>query len=162
EALLGRLRAPLPRNRPKNLDAYDLCVRARKLIDDSPQTAREAHLMLTRALALDPGYAEAYRWLAMNHWMGWVHWGAPVDPNRRIALDLARKAVAIDPNDAGCYWVLGNLLAYEHDFTEADAEFARTFELDPNEADAWATLSDITTLAGRVEQGLEHIRNAFR
>ena len=162
EALLGRLRAPPPRNRPNNLEAYDLCVRARKLIDDSPQTAREAHLMLTRAVALDPDYAEAYRWLAMNHWMGWVHWGEPVEPNRRIALELARKAVAIDPNDAGCRWVLGNLLAYEHSFEEADAEFARTFELDPNEADAWATLADIETLAGRVEEGLEHIRKAFR
>ncbi|MBZ9871266.1 winged helix-turn-helix domain-containing tetratricopeptide repeat protein [Mesorhizobium sp. BR1-1-9] len=162
EALLGRLRAPPPRNRPKSLEAYDLCVRARKLIDDSPQTAREAHLMLTRAVALDPDYAEAYRWLAMNHWMGWVHWGEPVEPNRRLALDLARKAVAIDPNDAGCRWVLGNLLAYERDFAEADAEFARTFELDPNEADAWATLSDISVLAGRVEEGLEQIRKAFR
>ncbi|MCA0013695.1 winged helix-turn-helix domain-containing tetratricopeptide repeat protein [Mesorhizobium sp. B292B1B] len=162
EALLGRLRAPLPRNRPKNLEAYDLCVRARKLIDDSPQTAREAHLMLTRAVALDPDYAEAYRWLAMNHWMGWVHWGEPVEPNRRLALDLARKAVTIDPNDAGCRWVLGNLLAYERDFAEADAEFARAFELDPNEADAWATLSDISVLAGRVEEGLEQIRKAFR
>jgi TolB-like protein len=162
EALLGRLRAPPARNRPTNLEAYDLCVRARKLIDDSPQSAREAHLMLTRALALDPDYAEAYRWLAMNHWMGWVHWGEPVEPNRRIALELARKAVAIDPNDAGCHWVLGNLLAYERDFEEADAEFARAFELDPNEADAWATLSDITTLAGRVAEGLEQIRKAFR
>ncbi|ESZ00826.1 winged helix-turn-helix domain-containing tetratricopeptide repeat protein [Mesorhizobium sp. LNHC209A00] len=162
EALLGRLRAPPPRNRPTNLDAYDLCVRARKLIDDSPQTAREAHLMLTRAVALDPHYAEAYRWLAMNHWMGWVHWGEPIDPNRRIALELARKAVAIDLNDAGCHWVLGNLLAYEHKFAESDAEFARAFELDPNEADAWATLSDITTLAGRVEEALEQIRKAFR
>ncbi|WP_172347683.1 winged helix-turn-helix domain-containing tetratricopeptide repeat protein [Mesorhizobium sp. NZP2298] len=162
EALLGRLRAPPARNRPTNLEAYDLCVRARKLIDDSPRSAREAHLMLTRAVSLDPAYAEAYRWLAMNHWMGWVHWGEPVEPNRRVALELARKAVAIDPNDAGCHWVLGNLLAYERDFEEADAEFARAFELDPNEADAWATLSDITTLAGRVEEGLEQIRKAFR
>ncbi|WP_031250007.1 winged helix-turn-helix domain-containing tetratricopeptide repeat protein [Mesorhizobium sp. LNHC221B00] len=162
EALLGRLRAPPPRNRPSSLEAYDLCVRARKLIDDTPQTAREAHLMLTRAIALDPDYAEAYRWLAMNHWMGWVHWGEPVEPNRRVALELARKAVAIDPNDAGCRWVLGNLLAYERNFEEADAEFARTFELDPNEADAWATLADIATLAGRVEEGLEQIRKAFR
>src|SRR5919106_1049021 len=95
EALLGRLRAPPPRNRPKNLEAYDLCVRARKLIDDSPQTAREAHLMLTRAVSLD-------------------------------------------------------------------AEFAKAIELDPNEADTWATLSDIAVLAGRVEEGLEHIRKAFR
>ncbi|MER9302179.1 winged helix-turn-helix domain-containing protein [Mesorhizobium sp. M0293] len=162
EALLGRLRAPLPRNRPQNLEAYDLCVRARKLIDDSPQTAREAHLMLTRAVSLDPEYAEAYRWLAMNHWMGWVHWGEPIEPNRSLALELARKAVAIDPNDAGCHWVLANLLAYERRFAEADAEFAKAFELDPNEADAWATLSDIAVLAGQVEEGLEHIRKAFR
>lgn len=98
----------------------------------------------------------------MNHWMGWVHWGEPVDPNRSIALELARKAVTIDPNDAGCRWVLANLLAYEHRFGEADAEFARAFELDPNEADAWATLSDIEVLAGRIEEGLEHIRKAFR
>ncbi|MET3521379.1 TolB-like protein [Mesorhizobium abyssinicae] len=162
EALLGRLRAPLPRNRPKKLEAYDLCVRARKLIDSSPQAAREAHLMLTRAVALDPDYAEAYRWLAMNHWMGWVHWGEPIEPNRSVALELARKAVAIDPNDAGCRWVLANLLAYERRFAESDTEFAKAFEFDPNEADAWATLSDITTLAGQVEQGLEQIRKAFR
>ena len=137
-------------------------MRARKLIDDSPQTSREAHLMLTRALSLDPGYAEAYRWLAMNHWMGWVHWGEPIEPTRSIALEMARKAVAIDPNDAGCRWVLANLLAYDRSFAEADAEFARAIELDPNEADTWATLSDIAVLAGRVEEGLEHIRKAFR
>lgn len=162
EALLGRLRAPPPRNRPKSLEAYDLCVRARKLIDDSPQTAREAHLMLTRAVALDPHYAEAYRWLAMNHWMGWVHWGEPEEPARGLALTLAEKAVAIDPNDAGCRWVLANLLAYERRFDEADAEFDRAIALDPNEADTFATRSDILVLAGRVEEGLEQIRKAFR
>lgn len=162
EALLGRLRAPRPRNRPGNLEAYDLCVRARRLMDDQPQAAREAHLMLTRAVALDPGYAEAYRWLAMNHWMGWVHSGGPTESDRSAALELARKAVAIDPDDAGCRWVLAYLLAYERSFVEADAEFARAIELDPNEADAWAALSDITVLAGRVEEGLEHIRKALR
>ncbi|PDT33676.1 adenylate cyclase [Rhizobium sp. M10] len=162
EALLGRLRTPPPRRRPRSLEAYDLCVRARKLMDDSPQAAEEAHLMLTRAVALDPDYAEAYRWLAMNHWMGWVHSGGPTEATRRIALQLARKAVAIDPNDAGCRWVLAYLLAYERDFAAADAEFAKAIELDPNEADTFAALSDVTVLAGRVEQGLEQIRKAFR
>ncbi|MBX5011037.1 winged helix-turn-helix domain-containing tetratricopeptide repeat protein [Rhizobium lentis] len=163
EALLGRLRAPPPpRNRPKNLEAYDLCVRARKLMDDAPQAAEEAHLMLTRAISLDPDYAEAHRWLAMNHWMGWVHSGGPTESTRGIALQLARKAVAIDPNDAGCRWVLAYLLAYERDFAEADAQFAKAIELDPNEADTFAALSDITVLAGRIEEGLEHVRKAFR
>ncbi|GAB1583877.1 winged helix-turn-helix domain-containing tetratricopeptide repeat protein [Phyllobacterium phragmitis] len=162
EALLGRLHALPPRNRPGNLEAYDLCLRARKLMDDAPQTAREAHLMLTRAVSLDPAYAEAYRWLAMNHWMGRVHAGGPTEADRGVALELARKAVAIDPNDAGCRWVLAYLLAYERSFAEADAEFARAIELDANEADAWAALSDIAVLAGRVGEGLEHIRKAFR
>ena len=162
EALLGRLSAPPPRKRPKNLEAYDLCVRARRLMDDTPQAAREAHLMLTRAVSLDPDYAEAYRWLAMNHWMGWVHSGGPDEANRSVALELARKAVAIDPNDAGCHWVLAYLLAYARCFAEADQEFANAIELDPNEADAWAALSDIAVLAGRVREGLDHIAKAFR
>ena len=34
--------------------------------------------------------------------------------------------------------------------------------LDPNEADAWVALSDVAVLAGRVEEGLEHVRKAFR
>jgi TolB-like protein len=161
EALLGRLRAQ-PRGRPENSEAHDLCVRARRLMDDSPQTAQEAHLMLTRAASLDPRYAEPYRWLAMNHWMGWVHSGGPTEPARSVALELARKAVAIDPNDAGCRWVLAYLLTYDRSFAEADAEFAKAIELDPNEADMWAALSDISVLAGRVGEGLEHIRKAFR
>ncbi|WP_434713144.1 winged helix-turn-helix domain-containing tetratricopeptide repeat protein [Rhizobium sp. YTUHZ045] len=162
EALLGRLRAPPPRNRPKNLEAYDLCVRARKLMDDSPQAAEEAHLMLTRAISLDPYYAEAYRWLAVNHWMGWVHSGGPTESTRDAALELARKADAIDPNDAGCRWVLAYLLAYARDFAEADAQFAKAIELDPNEADTFAALSDISVLAGRIDEGLDYIGKAFR
>lgn len=162
EALLGRLRTPPSPRPPRSPAAYDLCVRARKLIDDSPQMAQEAHLMLTRAAALDPEYAEPYRWLAVNHWMGWVHWGGPSEASRKIALDLARKAVALAPGDAGCRWILAYLLAYDRNFTESDAEFAKAIELDPEEADTWAALSDIAVLAGRIEEGLEHIRKAFR
>ena len=162
EALLGRLRMQPQRMRPRNLEAYDLVVRARKLIDDSPQTAREAHLMLTRAIALDPEYAEAHRWLAMNHWLGWLLWGEPVEPARTRALEIARRAVALDPNDAGCHWVLGNLLAYERCFDDAEREFTKAIELDPNDADIWVTLSDNAVLAGRVDESLEHIRKAIR
>ena len=58
------------------------CARG-PLIEQSPQAAREAQLLLQQAIALDPGYAEAHRWLALNLWMGWAHWGEPMDPNRR-------------------------------------------------------------------------------
>jgi TolB-like protein len=162
EALTGRLAAPPPRKRPKNIEAYDLTVRARRLMDDEPRSAREAHLMLTRAVALDPDYAEAWRWLAMNRWMGWVHSGGPSEADRGAALQLARKAVALDSADAGCRWVLAYLSAYERNFAEADAEFEQAIALDPNEADAWAAKSDIAVLAGRVGDGREYIEKAFR
>jgi len=162
EALVGRLSAPPARQRPKNLEAHDLCIRARALFEVSPQDGREAHLLLKRAIALDPSYAEAHRWLAMNRWMAWLHFGEPIEPNRRMAVELAQAAVALDSNDAGCWRVLGNVLAYERRWPESDAAFARALELDPNHADAWSDLSDMSVLAGRTAEGLEQIQKAFR
>jgi tetratricopeptide (TPR) repeat protein len=162
EALVGRLATPLARNRPKSMAAYDLCVRARILMEQTPQGAREAYLLLQEAVALDPAYAEAHRWMALNRFMAWVHWGESEESNRALAVATAEKAVALDPNDSGCHWILGMLLAYESRWTESDAEFARAFAIDPNHADAWAHLSDLSCLSGRVTEAVEQIERAFR
>jgi TolB-like protein len=82
EALVGRLTvAQVPeRHRPANLEAYDLCVRGKALFAQSPQAGLEARVLFERAIALDPGYAEAYRWLAFNLWSGWANWGSRWSP----------------------------------------------------------------------------------
>ena len=74
EALVGRLTAPPARNRPTSMEAYDLCVRARTLslsTAGSPEAVRECILLLERAIAIEPDYAEAMRWLAFNLWSSW-------------------------------------------------------------------------------------------
>lgn len=162
EALVGRLAKSPPRRRPRSMDAYDLCVRARPLMEQSPQAAREARMLLERAVTLDPDYAEAHGLLAQNLWLSWVHFGAPKDPNRQVSLALAERAVSLDPNDAGCHAVLGLVLAYEFRWVESDAAFATALVLDPNQADAWANLADLSVLAGRVSDGLDQIRRALR
>jgi TolB-like protein/Tfp pilus assembly protein PilF len=162
EALVGRLTAPPPRNRPANLAAYDLCVRGRTLIGRSPEAGRESCLLMQRAIALDPGYAEAHRWLAINLWAAWAHWGEPMEPNRSMAVTMAERAVALDPNDAGCRWVFGHVLAYERRWAEADAALAAALELDPSHADAWAVLSDISVWKGQPAAALEHAQRALR
>lgn len=162
EALIGRLAPQTPRKHPQSLEAYDLCVRARVLTEESPQTAREAYLLVKRALELEPAYAEAQGLLAYNRWLAWTHFGEPEELNRSLAVELAEKAVALDPNDAFCRYVLGTILAYERRWQESDAEFAKALELDPNHADTWAALSDMSVLAGRVAVGLEQIGKAFR
>jgi TolB-like protein/class 3 adenylate cyclase len=162
EALVGRLKAPPIRKRPASLEAYDLCVRARRLSGISPQAAHEARLLLERAISLDPGYAEAHRWLAFILWEGWSNWGMPMEPDRHVAVELAQNAVRLDPNDAGNHWVLAHVLAYERRWAESDAEFAAAIELDPNHADAWAVRTEVTALGGQAEAAIEQAQRALR
>jgi TolB-like protein/class 3 adenylate cyclase len=162
EALVGRLKAPPIRKRPSSLEAYDLCVRARRLTGISPQASNEARLLLERAMSLDPDYAEARRWLAFVLWEGWSNWGARAETDRRRALELAESAVRLDPNDAGNRWVLAHMLAYERRWAESDAEFAAAIALDPNHADAWAIRTEVTALAGQAEAAIEQAHRAFR
>ncbi len=51
EALIGRLKLPPTRNRPKSIAAYDLCVRARMLTEKSEQDAKEAYRQFFRRLS---------------------------------------------------------------------------------------------------------------
>ncbi|WFU49510.1 adenylate/guanylate cyclase domain-containing protein [Sinorhizobium terangae] len=162
EALVGRLTATPARNRPTDMEAYDLCVRARSLGLQTAGAAREAIFLLQRVIARDPDYAEAHRLLALNLWLSWEFWDQPIDPNRPRAVAEAQKAVALDPNDAGNRWVLGIILGHERRWEESDAEFDLALRLDPNHADAWAMRSDLIVLAGRPGEAIEHVRKALR
>ncbi|MFS2151833.1 adenylate/guanylate cyclase domain-containing protein [Rhizobium sp. Rhizsp42] len=162
EALVGRLTAPAQRNRPKNVEAYDLCVRARLLTEESPQTEREAYMLLQRAVQLEPSYAEALGLLAYNRWLAWTHFGEPEDPNRAMAVTLAQEAVDMDPNDADCRYILGTIMAYERRWEESETAFAKALELDPNHADTWAAMSDMSVLDGKIAAGLAQIEKALR
>ena len=163
EALVGRLKAPPIRKRPSSLEAYDLCVRARRLTGVSPQASNEARILLERAMSLDPDYAEARRWLAFVLWEGWAFWSdARAEADRRRSMELAESAVRLDPNDAGNRWVLAHMMAYERRWAESDAEFAAAIELDPNHADAWAIRTEVTALGGQPEAAIEQAHRAFR
>jgi TolB-like protein/cytochrome c-type biogenesis protein CcmH/NrfG len=165
EALVGQL-TPLPaRNRPQNMEAYDLCVRGRALLaslSGSPGAVREATILFQQAIALDPSYAEAFRWLAFGLWESWAHGIETANENRRLSLEAAKRAVAIDPNDAANHWMLGYLMAYEHRWAESDAAFAATFALDPNQADALVMSAELSMFAGRQLEARDLLDRAFR
>jgi TolB-like protein/predicted Zn-dependent protease len=164
DALAGRLRAAqIPeRKRPTNLEAYDLCVRVRASIGQTLNAQKEAHVLLRRAIELDPGYAECHRWLAMNIWAEWRNSEDSQGADLHTALATAERAVALDPNDAGNRWMLGYLLAVARRWQESDEQFAAAFNLDPNNADAWAIYSDLSVLSGRPKEAIDQIERALR
>ena len=165
EALIGRLAAPPVRNRPKSMAAYDLCVRARSLgwiSAGSPEAIHEAILLLNRAIALDPDYAEAHGWLAFNHWSCWANSIDPEGTHRRLSVEMAQKAVALDGNDCQNRWILGYILAYEGRWEESDAAFQTALKLDPNSADVPIFRAELLAFAGKADEALQLLEKAFR
>jgi len=165
EALVGRLTKLPPRNRPSSLEAYELCVRARPLMSNyagSAEAIRESHILLTQAVAKDPNYAEAVRRLAFTFWALWTFSIESPVSKRPASLEMARRAVALDPNDASNHWVLGYLLAYERNWTESEAAFDAAIRVEPNNADTYAQRSELVLWQGETHEAMGLIEKAFR
>src|SRR5262249_23123494 len=125
EALVGKLTAAgvRERYRPASLEAYDLCLRGRAEFAHSVEAGVDAIPLFERAIALDPKYAEAYRWLAVSQSIGWLHMNRPMDPFRQLSMASAKKAVELDPEDPGAHWALGFVLLYERLWAESAKEY---------------------------------------
>ncbi|MDP1699888.1 MAG: winged helix-turn-helix domain-containing protein [Aestuariivirga sp.] len=164
EAITGKLAAfpVVERYRPSNIEAYDLCIRARTLWAQNKASTHIVQSFLEHAIALDPGYCEAHWRLAMALVHNWLHWGEPEKPNRPNAIAHAQRAVELDPNDSGAHWALGFVLSYERRWDEAEAHCETAIRLNPNNADALAMLADFKPLIGEPQQGVQCAERALR
>jgi TolB-like protein/class 3 adenylate cyclase len=164
EALVGRLVAAglKQRYRPANLEAYDLCLRGRAEVLHSPEAGLEAIPLFERAIALDPNYAEAYRWLALSQSQAWAYMNRPMDLFRELSMASARKAVELDPEDSGSHWILAFMLFYERRWEEAAREYEISLRLNPNDADAWVSLADLRGYEGRGVEAIACAEKAMR
>ena len=164
-ALVGQLVVPPLRNRPKTMEAYDLCTRGRALLDSSfglGDAMREAIVLLEQAVALDPDYAEAYRFLATARNDAWQYCNIPVDERHGTVLDLAERAVALDPNDSHCHATLALILDYSGQWDASQSEHERALALDPNNADAMVLYADFLLFAGQHQGAEELVQRALR
>ena len=164
EAIAGKLNPPAvtERQRPSNLEAYDLCVRSRDLFTHSRLANEEARTRLERAIVLDPNFAEAHWRLAIVQLFSWVYWGEAREPVKRNALISAQRAVQLDGNDSRARWALGYVILHDGRWDEAKAEFDASLQMNPSDADAYAIMSDFDFLTQRPKEGLELVAMAFR
>ncbi len=78
------------------------------------------------------------------------------------ALELAKKAVALDDSLPLAHTYLGWAYLWKKQHEQAIAEAERAIALDPNFAEGYARLGFILSWAGRPEEGLGSVEKAMR
>lgn len=113
----------------------------------------------TQALQRDPSYALAYCGLADCY--GWLG-GGLLSGKEAWAKEkeLARKALALDPNLADAHLSLGIALASAFDWSGGEQEINRALQLNPRLALAYDQLAWLQTMCGRFGEALTNKQKA--
>src|SRR6185436_11893427 len=89
----------------------------------------------TRAIALDPGYAQAYAGLGMAHVLDFHNrWTDSPDASLRLADELAAKAILADPNEPFAYAVASVAAMNLRDYRRAKTAVDKALQLSSNYA----------------------------
>jgi TolB-like protein/DNA-binding SARP family transcriptional activator/Tfp pilus assembly protein PilF len=114
-----------------------------------------------RAIAADPGYAEAYAGLATVYSMqGIFDILTPDEASERTRVN-ALKALELDPDVAEAHTVLGGYYqAHVWDSEAAERHHLRALELDPNYSTAHFWYGNMLTSMHRFEEAIAHKRMA--
>jgi tetratricopeptide (TPR) repeat protein len=109
---------------------------------------------LTEAIALEPDGSFAHSWHAAWYVMlirqGWA--ADPIQAGAR-AVDLAERAIVLDPHSAGAFSTAGQVRAFiNRDLPAAEALHDRALELNPNLATGWALSAITQILLGNLKE----------
>src|SRR5208282_5607495 len=147
----------------QNPEAYELYLKGRYAWNNRTYgELQKAISYFNQAIAKDPGYALAYSGVADVYSVLPNYGGNPgedfTNSNR-----AARKALELDPTLAHPHAILGaNEMQYEWDFAGGEAEFKKSFALDPGDATArqWYA-DDLAMIGGREPEALAQINRAL-
>ena len=119
----------------ENVEAYTFYLKGRQYFHNSTRWFLNlARQMFQRAIELDPMYARAYAGLALadTRLVGWFGEKIPVEQ----ILANAGKAIALAPDLAEAHAARGEALSSSGRRDDAEAEFEKALELDPNHFEA--------------------------
>ena len=148
-----------------NLTAYDFLLRGTVHIRGyEPNDNVQALHLFERAVEIDPSYGRAHSCCGLA--TAFVHRDTTAAAVPREALDAALRmaltGARLNPQDSRSHTALTviHLMRREHELAEHHARHA--VDLNPNDADAMATVGDVLARRGHPEEGLEWINKAKR
>lgn len=167
--LLPADQAALTKTRVPKIEAHDLALKGRDLhmqLFFQPAAPRaifeKAVACYEQAIAIDSGYALPVAGLSLiynlehqNQWTGLPGW-------LERSLDLAKKAVALEPDDAYARLALAINLLFSGDPQGGKEEAQKALTLNPNFANAYAALGNAEIFLGDPLAGLPYLEIAIR
>jgi TolB-like protein/DNA-binding winged helix-turn-helix (wHTH) protein/tetratricopeptide (TPR) repeat protein len=168
--IAGKLRSTLSssekqqvtRQGTQNPEAYELYLKGRYAWNNRTfDELEKAISYFNQAIAKDPRYALAYSGLA-DVYSVLPNYGGNQNEDFPKSNGAARKALELDPSLAHPHAILGsNEMQHDWDFASGEAEFKKSFELDPNDATArqWYA-DDIAMIGGREQEAVAEVNRA--
>jgi len=132
-------------------EAHDLLLRSMAMDRSNRSETQAGMALLRRALARDSTYAEAWAALARRYFFLGVYGDAVYFDSATAA---ARKAIALEPDQAEAYAAIGDVQSQQGRLAEAEASYGKALALNPSNVTALADLSDLKIRLGRYDEAL--------
>ena len=150
-----------PLARSADPDARALYLRARAQWEKRTiGPLNEAVVLFRQATDRDPGYAAAWSGLAQSYAMlGYFGFadGDAMFPKARAA---ALRAIALDSSAGEAYAALGQALAWQHSWADAEAAYLRAVALQPKDATTHQWYALLLAYLGRAREAAVHTGHA--
>jgi TolB-like protein/DNA-binding winged helix-turn-helix (wHTH) protein len=164
-AALGlEMAVPLVRNMTRSKAAYDLYLQGRalgfRLFGNGALDT--AVTLLEQAVAIDPGFAEAWLMLAEVHQLIAIYTACldrPAESAKMAA--CVEKALAIKPELGQAYSLLGLHQLIQNDFVGALDLAYKGYAIEPNNPQVAMRLGSYLMFCGRTEDGMKYIEEAI-
>jgi len=160
--VLATVKKGLERKATGKSDAYTSYLRGRHFLNTrSEEGLKRAIECFQQALTSDPRYAKAYAGLADSHAVMALLEFLPPREAFPEARETALKALEIEGGLAEAHTSLGAVLfQYDWDWPEAEREYRRALELNPNYPQAHQYYADYLKAMGRFPEALEEMNRA--
>ena len=138
-------------------DAYESFLKGQYVLHQAKRKAdlQRSVAFFEESLRQDPGFAQAYVSLAAAHsQLGTVLVGGRPDTERQLAAAAVRKALELDPTLGEAHLILGDLAQKQWRWAEAESEYRRALELNPNDAEAYASMAQWLLCHGHIDEAL--------
>ena len=162
--LSGNEQQRLGRAGTTNPEAYRLYLEGRQLwYGRTPAGLKKSIDLFQQAIAADPAYALAYTGLADTYNVVSSYGiGISSKQARVLADEASRKALALDDSLPEAHLARGGALSMAWRWNEAEQEFRRALELNPNSAGAhYFYAFSFLVPEKRIDQALEEFRTAL-